>query len=73
MGVQKFYADSQPALEKIATEVATKKLLDYKSRIYVVFILCAKGSLPSNFFQVILFTSFSRHLKSALKFFGRSY
>jgi hypothetical protein len=65
IGVQKFDADSQSALETIATEVATKKLLDYKSRIYVVFILCAKGSLPSYFFLVSLFTTFSMHLKSA--------
>jgi hypothetical protein len=56
MGTQKakFDADSQYALEKIATEVATKKLLDNKIRIYVVFILCAKGFLPSNYFQVSL-------------------
>jgi hypothetical protein len=71
MGAQKFYADSQPALEKIATEVKTKKLFDYKSRIYVVFILCAKGSLSYNFVREIPFATFSLDLTSA--FFARSY
>jgi hypothetical protein len=37
MGVQKFDADSQFVPEKIATEVATERLLDYKSRILTIY------------------------------------
>jgi hypothetical protein len=73
MGVQKFDADSQYTLERIATEVATKTVIRLQEQGFCDFHTVCKSFSALSLFSGKPFYSLFNAFEISIDIFGRSY